>query len=69
LSVLAALIDLAADWAMIKKFAFERAKGLGVSLPVVVCIGADIALQYSFDGGDREIGGSFLAFRYSENFR
>jgi 2,5-furandicarboxylate decarboxylase 1 len=34
------------DYGRHLRLAFERAKRLGVSLPVVVCIGTDIALQY-----------------------
>jgi 2,5-furandicarboxylate decarboxylase 1 len=35
------------DYGRHLRLAFERAKRLGVSLPVIVCIGADIALQYT----------------------
>jgi len=35
------------DYGRHLRLAFERAKRLGISLPVVVCIGTDIALQYT----------------------
>ena len=35
------------DYGRHLRLAFERAKRMGVALPVVVCIGADLALQYT----------------------
>jgi 2,5-furandicarboxylate decarboxylase 1 len=35
------------DYGRHLRLAFERAKRMGVALPIVVCIGADLALQYT----------------------